>query len=131
MRLLPLLILATTTLFFACGPDGDVGEDATLTGGRWELTSALRNGMETEMLEGLFFEFGPEGELQTNLMGNEAPGSYVMTENTVATAGVVPPLEYEVTELTDSSLVLRTELQSFRFDFSFRRVAGGVEAPSI
>ena len=124
MRLLPLLFFATTTLFFACGSDEDIAEDATLTGGRWELTSALRNGMETEMLEGLFFEFGADGALQTNLMGNESPGSYVLEESTVTTAGVIPPLVYEVTELTDSSLVLRTELQSFRFDFSLRRVGG-------
>ena len=124
MRLLSLLLFATTTLFFACGPDEDGAEDATLTGGRWELTSALRNGMETQMLEGLYFEFGAEGALQTNLMGNEAPGSYLLEENTLTTSGVVPPLVYEITELNDSTLVLRTELQTFRFDFSLRRVDG-------
>ena len=119
MRFLLPLSLLVTLLFTACGSD-TVSESATVEG-RWELARALRNNMETKMLDGLYFEFAPDGTLGTNLMGNEAPGAFVWEETSIATTGVIPELTYEITELTDSTLHLRTELQDYRFDFEMVR----------
>lgn len=119
---MPRLLFAF--LFFSillpsCQPDQ---VDATTTlEGRWELSKAMRNNMETPMLEGLFYEFKADSTLQTNLMGNEAPGSYSVEDQTIRTTGIVPSLYYQITELTDSTLHLRTELQGFRFDFELIR----------
>ena len=109
-----------TTLCFACEGDSAVAEAAALEG-RWELDRATRNNMETQMLEGLFYAFQPDGSLRTNLMGNELTGTYELSETTVVTQGVRPPLTYEVLTLSDSTLHLRTELQGFRFDFELVR----------
>ena len=127
MRFLPIVLLVSLTCFVACVPDGTVSDEATVAGGRWELTTAFRNGAETGMLEGLYYEFGADGTLRTNLQGNESPGTYELEETTITTAGVRPPLTYEITELTDTTLSLRTELQNFRFDFELARALGGAE----
>ena len=109
-----LLVSAT-----ACAPDAPEAEE--LLPGRWELTEALRDNMKTPMLDGLFYNFDAGGQLETNLMGNESPGSYRLEEGWINTEGIIPPLNYYITEISDSSLQLRTELQGFRFDFVLRR----------
>ncbi|OAV45599.1 hypothetical protein [Lewinella sp. 4G2] len=116
--LLPVLLLLIVSLP-SCVKD--VSDTPATIEGRWELQKAMRNNMETEMLEGLYYEFSPKGGLNTNLMGNESPGSYIEEEGTIITQGVIPPLTYDVLELTDSTLHLRTELQGFRFDFELVR----------
>ena len=120
MRVTIILALLASTLFAACRDEGGVSEAATVEG-RWELERATRNNMETRMLEGLYYDFGPGGVLSTNLMGNESDGSYTWETTTITTDGVVPPLTYEVLSLSDSTLHLRTELQGFRFDFEMAR----------
>ena len=91
--------------------------------GQWELSRAMRNNLETGMLEGLTFTFGPDGSLETNLMGNESPGTYEFSDSELVTAGVSLPLTYTVRELTDSTLHLRSTYQSYQFDFEMKRAA--------
>jgi len=44
---------------------------ADLLPGRWELTSAMRAGKQTELLTGTYFEFTPDGQMITNFgIGN-------------------------------------------------------------
>lgn len=120
--LMPRFLLTLLPLFFllsSCEDDAAVSN--TSIEGRWELERARRNNMETQMLEGLFYEFAADSTLKTNLMGNEAPGTYSLQGTTVTTSGIKPQLEYEIVELNDSSLHLRTELLQYRFDFLLKR----------
>lgn len=98
----------------------DTAEPATING-QWELTRALRNNMETGMLDGLTFNFSPDGTLETNLYGNETKGTYNWSGQEITTDGVKLPLTYSIQEMTDSTLHLRSKYQGFQFDFMMER----------
>lgn len=50
--------------------------DDTALPGRWELAEGFRDGKESKMLDGLFFEFKPDGQLITNILGEQTSGRY-------------------------------------------------------
>ncbi len=113
------LFFFTLLLFSACGND-TASEPATVEG-QWELVRATRNNTETEMLDGLQFNFSPDGKLETNLLGNEAAGTYQWSEGEIITEGVKLPLTYRIQDLTDSTMHLRSSYQGFQFDFMLAR----------
>jgi len=119
MRLFVLLLLPLT-FFTSCGDD-NVSAGATVEG-QWELTRALRNNNETAMLDGLELQFQPDGVLKTNMMGNEQPGTYVWSGEEIVTEGVKVPLTYKITEMTDTTLLLRSSYRGFQFDFELAKV---------
>ncbi len=106
-------------LFAGCGDD--VANSPATVEGQWELVRATRNNTETEMLDGLRFKFSPDGKLVTNLLGNEAPGTYVWSGEEITTEGVKLALTYSVQGLTDSTMHLRSSYQGFQFDFMLAR----------
>lgn len=116
-----LLLCTSLCLLFlsACEPD-EVDDTAPIEG-RWELNRALRDNMETQMLDGLYFEFGADSTLQTNLMGNENVGQWTYEDAELQTRGVIPELTYRVVEHTDSTLHINTQLQGYRFNFELVR----------
>ncbi|MEM9929856.1 MAG: hypothetical protein AAF840_08565 [Bacteroidota bacterium] len=118
MRYLFFLVLLFC-LFTNCSDD-TASASATVEGS-WELVRATRNNTETSMLDGLNFHFAPDGKLETNLMGNEVPGTYEWAEEEIITEGVKLPLTYSIQELTDSTLHLRSSYQGFQFDFLLAR----------
>ncbi len=116
------ILLSTTLLallLISC-TDDTANAIATVEG-QWELVRALRNNTETGMLDGLQFDFKPDGELITNLMGNETPGTYRWEGDEIYTEGVKLPLTYDVQEMTDSTMHLRSSYRGFQFDFIMAR----------
>jgi|AntRauTorckE5430_2_1112549.scaffolds.fasta_scaffold04620_3 hypothetical protein len=122
MRFLVLFLLPAL-LLPSCGKDAN-GSTATTVEGSWELTRAYRNNTETGILQGLTFDFAPDGVLYTNMMGNEAPGTYVWSDNEIVTEGVKVSMTYTIKEMTDSTLLLRSSYRGFQFDFELVRGEG-------
>jgi len=113
----------------ACNDDAATGVSAAATvEGSWELVQATRNNVETGLLEGLTYNFRPDGSLETNLMGNETIGTYVWEGTEIVTEGVKLSLTYQIRELTDSTLNLRSKYQSYQFDFKLKR---GIPASAL
>lgn len=108
-------------LFSACRDDASSIAASSTVEGHWELARATRNNVETGTLEGLTFDFNPDGTLYTNMMNNEAIGTYEWEEAKIVTAGVKIPVTYTVKELTDSTMVLRSNIQGYQFDFEMVR----------
>lgn len=124
MRFILVISLFLPLLFVSCGNDGvDVSDEASLNG-RWLLVEARKNNAPTGVVDGLFFTFNPDGSLETNLMGNEQPGAYTRTGNTIATEGVKLPMDFNIQELTDSSLHVRSEFRGYQFDFLLAKDGG-------
>jgi hypothetical protein len=89
--------------------------------GRWELTKALRNDRETGTLEGVFFDFGADGKMQTNLpVGADAPVEYEVNKKTIIQKSA-QPIRYEAVTSADSTLVLKMEMRGMTFEMHFRR----------
>lgn len=116
MRLFLSLFLFSL-LIVSCGDDGgSVSKKATIEG-RWELVEARKNNTKTGVVDGLHFEFLPDGTLKTNLMGNDSPGTYLKTGDEIITEGVKLPMDFNIQGLTDSTLHLRSKFRGFQFDF--------------
>ena len=117
----PLLFFVLFFALTACTDDAPPVEDASLEG-RWELVRASRNNRPTTTLDSLYYIFSPDGVLETNLLGDAQQGRYVARDDGfIETAGVRVPMTYEVRELTDSLLRLRSDYEGFQFDFVLQR----------
>lgn len=115
-----LAFLSICPSFLSCNGGGESSHptSAALTG-RWELTRAYRNQKPTETLAGTYFDFLPDGNMQTNLpVGAESPTPFSL-EKEILHQKSQPPLQYTVAELTDSTLKLSTQLRGFQFDLHF------------
>ncbi len=129
---LPLLLLAL--LFTACGSDREpeAADAIASLEGRWELMEARRDNVKTLLLDGLYFVFGPGDTFETNLLTNTAQyGTYLRDGSEVVTEGVEVPLTYDITQLEEGLLQLRSRYEGFVFDFLLRRAGPGpVKAPT-
>ncbi len=117
------LFALTVSLFFSC--DTTAKNEHSIVG-YWQLTKGLRNKNETPTLQGGYYQFGADGKMQTNLpIGADQPTDYVLEEDKIEQKSV-QPVSYRIQTLTDSLLVLTTELRGIPFEFHLRR---SLEAP--
>ena len=117
-RLLPLAFLSL--LLSSCENERDKNQTALV--GRWELTKGLRNKNETQTLQGVYYQFGADGKMHTNLpIGAEEPTDYVVLKTEIEQRSA-PPVTYHIQSLTDSVLVLTLQMHGVPFEFQFRRV---------
>lgn len=118
-------------LFLASCDDTTEHNRATVVG-RWELTKAMRNQRETGVLAGIFFDFGADGKMLTNLPVTPEP---MATEYEVKKSELIQqlpsPITYHIEALSDSILVLGLEMRGIPFQLQLRKVQGSVlpEAP--
>lgn len=119
-----LIPVSFLTVFFstqACENDTSATRDAIL--GRWELDKGFRNERETEMLAGVFFLFGDDGKMQTNLpVGAEDPTEFDIKKNEILQKSP-QPLTYSIQSVTDSTLVLTMEMRGVSFKLELQRAA--------
>jgi hypothetical protein len=116
-----LFVALTFLAIFLTSCFDDQGHPSATVEGHWELVQALRNNTETGMLDGLHFDFLADGKLKTNLLGNEADGTYVWTNKEIVTECLKLPLTYNIQTLTDTTIHLRSKYQGFQFDFTMKR----------
>lgn len=111
------LLLLLFPAVFACRQEANLKTEELILG-RWEIQEAFRNGRPTESLAELYFEFLPDGEMSTNLTGAPENARYQIEGNTLRQTESQLPADYLIEELSDSVLVLTTQLRGF--DFRFR-----------
>lgn len=106
----------------ACGSDTEATQSQLL--GYWQLENAYRNGRLTESLDGLFFDFGPDGRLVTNISGQEEQGTYEVDDDQILQRQTSLDADYVIEEVSDTSLVLRTQLRNYVFRLGLRKAEG-------
>lgn len=106
--------------FTACEPDTEKIDDKVV--GRWEITQAYRDGQPTGTLDQLFFEFLPSGRMRTNLSGAEEEAAYEISDATIQQRESRIEADYQVQEVTDSTLEMTTKLRDFNFRFVLKKV---------
>ncbi len=113
------LCFTSIVLLSACGDD-NVGTQASILG-RWELTKGFRNKKETETLSGVYFQFGSDGKMQTNLpLGAEIPTDYELKKNEIHQKSP-QAVTYVIQSLTDSTLVLTMEMRGMTFEMQLTK----------
>jgi hypothetical protein len=114
-----LFVFFSLLLLASCEGDNEKTRASLL--GRWELVKGFRNQKETETLQGVFFQFGADGKMTTNLpVGTSAPTEYELRQNQIVQKS---PQEvvYSIRSLTDSSLVLTMEMRGVLFEMQMLR----------
>jgi hypothetical protein len=116
-----LLITMLLTSAASCKKDADA--TAGLLLGRWELQEGFRNRQLSESLTGLFFEFGKEGQMSTNLPLMDASANSTFSadpEKIVQRQGELE-VEYQIESLNDSMLIINTKLRNYDFRFVLKK----------
>jgi hypothetical protein len=92
--------------------------------GRWELLEGMRAQKATETLAGVYFLFDPAtGTMETNLpVGAETPTPFERKDNKIIQKSA-PPVEYEITGASDSTLNLSFEIRGIPFDLKLRKAS--------
>lgn len=121
LRISLLLLLVTGS--FACRQEQNKKTEELILG-RWEIQEAFRNGRPTESLAELYFEFLPDGKMSTNLTGAPENAHYEIDGNQLRQTESQLPADYIIEELSDTALVLTTQLRGFDFQFRLHPVAG-------
>ena len=91
--------------------------------GHWDLTYGEMNGREAPSLEKIYFEFGIDS-VKTNFTVTETEESatFDLTEKRI-TQNTSDPIEYDIENLTDSTLELSTALRGLEFKLVFKKAA--------
>lgn len=90
--------------------------------GKWEVQQATRSGRPTGTLDNLYFEFSADGTMETNLPTAEGQSEYQLNGNTLQQRGAAK-IDYTIESLTESVMILKTELQNLEFRFSMVKAA--------
>lgn len=116
----PLFLLASSLLLIAACVDDDKKKPFTIEG-RWELFRGFRNQRETETLQGVFFQFGADGKMITNLpVGAESLTDYELKKNEIY-QNSPQPVVYKIQSVTDTTLVLTMEMRGVLFEMQLRK----------
>lgn len=113
------LLLLTTISFVGCLSDS---EKKVSLNGRWEMKYAELNGQPAPLLDGMYFQFD-EKNVTTNF--NEATQdetSPFLFKDSKIIQHSEPSVEFDVTNLSDSTLEMTTELRGYDFKLVLQHV---------
>ncbi len=113
------LLLLTTINFVGCLSDSE--KKVSLTG-RWEMKYAELNGQPAPLLDRMYFQFD-EKNVTTNF--NEATQDETtpfLFKDSKITKNSEPSIEFDVTNLSDSTLEMTTELRGYDFKLVLQHV---------
>ncbi len=116
---------ASAVFLTAC--DDNTASTQSSISGRWELFKGFRNQKETETLSGVFFQFGTDGKMQTNLpVGAEAPTVYELERNEIHQKSP-QEVTYFIESVTDTTLVLALEMRGMQFEMHLKKAVPAPE----
>lgn len=99
--------------------DGPSIEIAKLEG-KWVVYSAKRNRKLTTTLNEAYFFFQENNKLLTNIMGEDEESSFTLKSDVIHVDNKAKH-KYTIDNLTDETLILKTKIQNFYFEFSMLR----------
>lgn len=116
-----LLLSIGMLLSISCEKEPSSPEQKDQIIGTWTLSNALRNGNATETLNNFKLEFDNDTLLFSNLSGTREKQLYSIDENFIKTKGARINPEYQIINITDSTLTLKMLMNNLEFDFEFVR----------
>jgi hypothetical protein len=88
---------------------------------KWILETGFRNDKETASLSGLYFHFDDSGEVITNLNGQDERLTYSLIGEDIIEMLGSAEIFMNIVELSDSSLILQTNLEGYTFKFKMAK----------
>jgi hypothetical protein len=114
----PLLCGMILVFLIGCRSDDSLRESDLY--GRWEVVSAKRSGRSTETLNGAYFDFQKNGQLQSNILGEETTDNYEFKGTMIIQEGE-QDISYLVSRLENEQIQLDTRLRNTEFTFILAR----------
>ena len=125
------------TLFFfllitGCDTGSDkMGPSESSLEGNWIMEAAARDGNLTETLKGSYFKFQKPDELINNINRREMSFTYsLVDDHTIEQRGAMN-LDYKILKFQGDTLILRTEIRDYDFQFLLLRDTAQVDTISI
>jgi hypothetical protein len=87
--------------------------------GLWVLEAASRNGLETNTLQGLFYDIN-DSSIISNITGDTLTASYVLKEGSILHM-MRDTIMYDIISLDDSTLEINSVIRDMPFQFKFKR----------
>lgn len=115
------LVALTLTSFFFGGCKGEPDNTAQLLEGRWELVEATRDGQPSETLQDLYFEFLPDGQLNTNIAGGPESALYELDKKTIRQRQSRIEADYTIEEISAQTLVISANIRDYAFRFKLAK----------
>lgn len=113
-----LFVLSALLYTSACGTDKPNVEE--LLPGRWIVAEAARDSRPTTTLSDLFFEFAPDGRVNTNINNRTETMRFTVVDNIIQQRQGSLDADYKVETMTDKEMVITTRL--YDVDFKIRLV---------
>jgi hypothetical protein len=118
-------ILSCTCL--AC--ENDVALNKSNITGYWVVGKALRDKHETRLLADVFFQFGTDGKMFTNLPNTADVATDFEVKANQIIQKTVTPIVYAVQDFSDSTLVLALEMNNTPFEIYLIKSVAGKASP--
>lgn len=118
-----MLSVGMALILLGCGNNA---QKEQLLLGKWSLEKAFRDERQTELLKQLFFEFQEDGKIMTNISGKVEQGKYQLSGDVIHQTESSLDLDFNLMELTDSTLVLQTAIREIPFDLYFVKTSGAL-----
>ena len=108
--------------FLSCTSEPKVEEPqlSTLIG-KWELKEAYINNKRTPRLDGAYLEFGENGSLSTNILGQAETGTFEMNKSKLVQK-TGQEVKYDIEKLENNELDVVMHLGSRKFKIKFGKV---------
>lgn len=87
--------------------------------GMWILETASRNGLETNTLQGLFYNIS-DTSIISNITGDTLTASYVINEGKIIHM-MQDTIQYDIMNVNDSVLEINSVIRSMPFQFKFKK----------
>lgn len=124
LRSVLILVIALVGLGTnSCSEEDQTTRDQLI--GRWELVEASRNGKPTQSLDGLYFVFEAEGEMETNLNMQAERGEFELADDNIRQIGTSIEPNYRIESISDSTMRLYTRLRNVQFRFDLVKNPNG------
>ena len=114
----------------SCENDSDIKANIT---GYWSVKSAFRDKRETRLLADVFFQFGADGKMLTNLPNtSDIATDYELKDHKI-TQKATSAITYDIQDLSDTTMVLIMEMNNTPFEIHLEKTnpppTGAIESP--
>lgn len=93
--------------------------------GLWLLQAASRNGLETNTLQGLFYDIN-DSSIISNITGDTLTASYVLKEGNIVHM-MRDTIMYDIISLNDTTLEITSVIRDMPFQFKFKKQTDSIQ----
>ncbi len=114
-------------LYVSC--DNEAVKNKARVTGYWSVGKAFRDNRETRLLADVFFQFGTDGKMLTNLPNTSDVSTEFELTNNKITQKTLTPITYNILHISDSAMVLVLEMNNTPFEIHLNKTTPPPPAP--